>query len=179
VASEGKSAGDADGADGVQLVGVVQDLGLQGCGVWPGAEAVGGYGMGHGVDHLGRVICQKLAGYLSSGVGVVGCQPVAVTAGNVVKQGGSADDFYVGAFGLCQSFGQGQNAQHVVKVVDGVAAYVELACLFDGDHAGSSKGVCFYTGLGSGCLALRVDWAVTRWIITHLGLRTDFLATCG
>ena len=130
VAAVRKGPRHADGADGVQLVGIVKDLGLQGLGCGPGAESMGGDGMGHGLHLVRRVTSQELAGKLGAGLGMVGRQPVAPATGRIVEQCGGAHNLQIGPFGLCQLFGQGQYPQDVIKVMNGFGAGVLCACCF-------------------------------------------------
>ena len=97
VAAKSKGSGNADGANGVQLVGVVEDLGLNGLGRRAGAEAMGGDGVGDRLDFGSWLSVQYGTRHLGTGLSVVVREAVAVAAGDVVKQGGGADYFQVGA----------------------------------------------------------------------------------
>ncbi len=76
----------------------------------------------------------SLAGDLGAGLGMVRRHAVTVAPGHVVEQGCRAHDLQVGALGLGQALGQGQHAQDVVKIVDGIGALVVLASFFKVDH---------------------------------------------
>jgi hypothetical protein len=137
VPTESKGTGDPNGPDGIQFVGVVQNPGFGS--LWSGAaaEAVGGDGMGHRLNFIGRLAGQQAASIVGTRLSVLVPQPVPLSPSHIVEEGGCAHDLEIGALLLGQAFGEGQDTQHVVKVMDGIGSLIVQAGLFDGDQLGS------------------------------------------
>jgi hypothetical protein len=109
-------------------------LGLEGLGRGLFAEAVGGDGLGHRFDFLGRVALQDLTGVLGSSPSVAGIAALLLGAGHVVQQGRRPHDLQVCPLRLSNPLRQGQHPQHVIKVVGGVVLQVEATGFLNGDH---------------------------------------------
>ena len=88
---------------------------------------------------------QQAACLLGTGLGVVRALRLApIAPRHVVEQHGGAQDLRIGPLGRRQALGQGQDAQDVVKVVDGIAALVVLARFFNADQGsppGAARGM--------------------------------------
>ncbi len=133
-------ADHADRADGVKLVGVEQDFGLQGGG---GLAVVAEAVSADAVLHRGDARCgpalggQDLTGKIGGGVVVslamVFAGRLAVIL-SVVEQDRGLDDLQVGAFGLGDPGSQAGHALDVVEAMDGVIR-VPGTGLGEGGHA--------------------------------------------
>jgi hypothetical protein len=95
---------------------------------------MGSDSMGHGFHFLRGLASQDPPGEGRAGLGVVGVFVQSPVTGGVVKQGSGTDDLQVGALGLSQVLGQGQDPEDVIKVVNSISALVVLLCLFNSDH---------------------------------------------
>jgi hypothetical protein len=120
-ASESEGPGDANRADAVKLIGVVEAFGLKGGGGHTAVTKTVGL---NAVDNVGNTIGgqaavgQQLAGVAGSG-DVMALAPRG-GRGHVVKQSGEADDFDVGVLSLGDMDGKMGDTPDVVKVVSGV-----------------------------------------------------------
>ena len=139
-AGVGECAGNADRADGVQLVCVGEDLRLEGGRLRIVAEAMRLDRMRHRVGERSGPIRQDLPRALCADQVVAG----AIRAlADVVQQRSRTNDRQVRALCPRNAFGECGHAQHVVEVVPAAAGIVERARIFDGDgrlaHARGSR----------------------------------------
>ena len=120
-AGEGEGTGDADSADAVKLIGVVEAFGLDGS---RGHRAVTKTVGLNAVCNVGNTIGgqatlgQQLACVVGSGA--VMALALRGGRGHVVKQGSEADDFDIGVLGLGDTDGKVSDTPDVIKVVSGV-----------------------------------------------------------
>ncbi len=114
LASVGERAGHPDRAGDVQLVGIEDDLRLQGGRRRSRPKAMRLDGMRHRIHERGRMAGQDLARPRRGRQVMVGSIPAL---GDIVEQRGRADNRQIGPLGRGDALGQCRYAQHVGEVV--------------------------------------------------------------
>lgn len=118
-----KDAGETDGAEGIQAVGVLKHAGFERLGREAGGEAVSLDGVGNGSfaavgpAEFGEPAERLLGGELG-GLGAVG--RVFGDRDAVMQPGSGEDDEPVGSLGGAETAGSGEDAMEVLEVVGGI-----------------------------------------------------------
>ncbi len=134
--SEG--TGDAHRSNGVQLVGIVEDLGFEGGRCRVGAKAVSGNGMHHGFDRLGGVAVENGTGSPGGHCCVIEPSGLGLLASNVVEQCSRPHDAKVGVFSRGDTLREPQNTENVLEIMDGVCVIIEGSRFADTNHTDKS-----------------------------------------
>jgi hypothetical protein len=123
-----------DGADGVELVCIVENLGFESGRFRLGAKAMGRDGPDYPLDLQRRMIDQDLLSPPSGRYRMVDAGCLGLPATNVVEQRGCSHDVGIGILSVRNALGKLQHAEDVIEVVHGVLAVVKTSCFSDGDH---------------------------------------------
>jgi len=136
VAAEHETAAEADGAEGIDAVGILQDLGLDGAWGDVGGEAVGLDGVVDGVEVLIGVVvfAEEADGVIGSETGGLGAEGgVFGNVEAVVKVGGGEEDIEREVFGCGEVAGVEDDTLDVLEIVGGIA-------FFPGGEEGAEEG---------------------------------------
>lgn len=123
-AAVGERPCDTYRSDGIKLVSVEDDLGLQGGGLWVGSEAMSRNSVRHRVELSRGHPCEELSGTSGADGGVVTTYCLSFRPTDIVEKNCCSHDQEIGTLGLRDPLGKSEHAQDVIEVVDGIGFLV-------------------------------------------------------